>query len=528
MKKKLTITGISSIVVIVVILLVLNLISVNVFGRLDLTDGKIYSLSQSSKDLMRSLDDRVTIKCYFSDEIPQPYNANARYLKDQLGEYKAYAGKNLNYVYIDPVKEGKEQEARSYGIPPVPIQTLARDKMEVKNVYMGLAVLFGDKKEVIPVIQNTASLEYEITRAIKKLVHRTTPKVGFITGHGELTLDKEMTYVNKVLTQEYQVEPLDLRTMSAIPADVTTVYLIGPKTRLSDHELYLIDQFLMRGGKVGMLIEKVNAQIQQGTAIPLDPGLDAFLANYGVGISSNMVIDAQCGTVAVQQQQGQFRFQSVKEYPFFPKIIEFSKTNLIVKGLQAINLIYASSIDTTHFGSSGLNFDVLARTSKQSGVLIPPYDIDPYRQWTKIDFNQKELPVGVAITGTFHSFFAGKPKPEPDTVVTQAVAGSDARLDQGDKGRLVVWGDADFVSDQVLRDQANLILFQNMTDWLSEDEGLISIRSKDVSARPLKVTEDSTRTVVKFLNILLMPLLVVLFGVARWQIRKQNRRRQLV
>jgi gliding-associated putative ABC transporter substrate-binding component GldG len=528
MKKKLTITGISSIVVIIVILLVLNLISVNLFGRLDLTDGNIYSLSQSSKDLMRNLDDRVTIKCYFSDEIPQPYNANARYLKDQLGEYKAYAGKNLNYVYIDPVKEGKEQEARTYGIPAVPIQTLARDKMEVKNVYMGLAVLFGDKKEVIPVIQNTASLEYEITRAIKKLVYRTTPKVGFVTGHGELALDKELTYVSKVLSQEYGVQPLDLRTLSAIPTDIQTLYIIGPKTKFADYELYLIDQFLMRGGKLGMLIDKVNAQIQQGTAVPADPGLDQFMANYGFGVSSNMLIDAQCGSVSVQQQQGQFRFQTAREYPFFPKIIDFSKTNLIVKGLQSINMIYASSIDTTHFGSSGLSYDVLARTSKQSGAQVPPYNIDPYRQWTKIDFNQKSVPVGVAITGNFRSYFAGKPKPEPDTVISQTVAGSNTRLDQGDKGRIVVWGDADFISDQVLRDQSNLIMFQNMTDWLSEDEGLISIRSKDVSARPLKVVEDSTRSLVKFLNILLMPLLVVLFGVARWQIRKQNRRRQLV
>lgn len=528
MKKKLAITGVSSVVVVVVILLVLNLISVNLFGRVDMTSGNIYSLSQSSKDLMRGLDDRVTIKCYFSEEIPQPYNANARYLKDQLGEYKAYAGKNLSYVYIDPIKEGKEQEARTYGIPPVPIQTLARDKMEVKNVYMGLAVLFGDKKEVIPVVQNTATLEYEITRAIKKLVHQRIPKVGFVTGHGELSLDKELTYVSKVLGQEYQVETLNLRTMASIPADIQTVYLIGPKTPLTDYELYLVDQFLMRGGKLGLLVDKVNAQIQQGSAEPADPGLDPLMANYGVGVSNNMIIDAQCGSVAVQQQQGQFRFQSLKEYPFFPKIIGFSKTNLIVKDLQSLNMIYASSIDTTHFGSSGLSYDVLARTSKQSGALVPPYSIDPFRQWTKIDFNQKELPVGVAITGNFRSFFAGRPKPQSDTVVSQSIAGADTRLDEGGTGRLVVWGDADFVSDQVLRDQSNLIMFQNMTDWLSEDEGLISIRSKDVAARPLKVVEDSTRTFVKFLNILLMPMLVVLFGVARWQIRKQNRRRQLV
>jgi gliding-associated putative ABC transporter substrate-binding component GldG len=527
MKKKLTITGISSVVVIVVILLVLNLISVNLFGRLDLTDGNIYSLSQSSKDMVRSLDDRITIKCYFSEDIPQPYNANARYLKDQLSEYKAYAGGKLTYSFIDPVKEGKEQEARTYGIPPVPIQTLAKDKMEIKNVYMGLAVLFADSKEVIPVVQNIATLEYEITRAIRKLTRRSTPTVGFVTGHGELSLDKDLTYVNKVLAQEYQVRPLELRTMSSIPADITTVYVIGPKTPFSDWELYLLDQFLMRGGKLGLLIDKVDAQIQQGTANPQDPGLDPFLANFGFGISNNMLIDVQSSQVAVAQQQGQFRFQSLKEYPFFPKLIDFSKNNLIVKGLEALNLIYASSLDTTGFGSSGLVYEVLARTSKRSGIQTPPYNIDPFRKWTQTDFNYGPLPVGVAITGNFKSFFAGKPKPTPDTMTTASPM-AETRLDAGDKGRMVVWGDADFITDQVLRDQSNLIMFQNMTDWLSEDEGLISIRSKDVTARPLRAVEDSTRGIVKFLNIFLMPLLVVLFGVARWQIRKQNRRRHLV
>lgn len=527
MKRKLTITGIGSVVIIAVILLILNLISVNVFGRLDLTAGNIYSLSQSSKDMVRSLDDRITIKCYFTDDIPQPYNANARYLKDQLGEYKAYAGGKLNYSFIDPVKEGKEQEARTYGIPAVPVQTLARDKMEIKNVYMGLAVLFADKKEVIPVVQNTASLEYEITRAIRKLTHHTIPKVGFVTGHGESSLDKDLTYINKTLSQEYQVQPLELKALATIPSDIQTIYIIGPKTKFSDWELYLIDQFLMRGGKVGMLIDKVNAQIQQGTAEPQDPGLDPFLANFGVGVSSNMLIDVQSSQVAVQQQQGQFRFQSLKEYPFFPKIVNFSKNNLIVKGLESINLIYASSIDTTGFGSSGLIYEVLARTSKKTGVQSPPYNIDPFRKWTQTDFNYGPLPTGVAITGNFKSFFAGKSKPTPDTVIaTSAVP--ETRLDAGDKGRMVVWGDADFVSDPVLRDQSNLIMFQNMTDWLSEDEGLISIRSKDITARPLSAVEDSTRSFVKFINIFLMPVIVVLFGVARWQIRKQNRRRQLV
>lgn len=530
MKTKLTITGISSVVIIAVILVILNLISVNVFGRIDLSEGHIYSLSESSKDIVRNLDDRVTIKCFFSDDIPQPYNANARYLKDQLAEYKAYAGGNLNYVFIDPTKEGKEEEARSYRIPPVPINTFAKDKLEIKQVYMGVAILFEDRSQAIPVVQDVASLEYEITRAIRRLTNNSVPKVGFVTGDGELSLDTDLTYIQKVLGEEYELSPINLRTSASIPADITTLYLIGPKQPLSQWELYLIDQFVMRGGKVGILLDRVDADIQQGQARPVNPGLDDFLKHFGVGVNPDLVIDVDNAQIAVQQQRGVFRMQSLKEYPFFPRANIFSKSNLIVKDLEAVNFIFASSIDTSNFQGTGLTYDILARSSERSGVTSAPFNIDPFREWDALDFNRQYVPLGVAITGDFRSYFAGKPTPSMDTLVVSDLNSQSAatRLDSGSNGRMVVWGDADFVSDQVLRDRANLILFQNMTDWLSQDEGLISIRSKEVTARPLKQVDDSTRSLVKFLNIFLMPILVVAFGVARWQIRRQKRRRQLV
>ena len=529
MKTKLAATGVSAIVIVAVILVVINLISVNVFGRLDLTEGDIYSLSESSKELVRSLDDRITVKCYFSEDLDPPYNANARYVKDQLDEYRSYSGGNLSFSFIDPIKEKKEQEAQSYRIPAVPMQTLRRDKMEIKQVFMGMVILYEDKQEVIPVVQNTATLEYEITRAIRKLTSPITPKVAFTEGHGELNLKENLTYVDKVLGEEFEVQTINLKSTKVIPADVQTIYVVGPQTPFSPWELYQLDQFLMRGGKLGLLIDRIQAEIQQGFAQPMNPGFDDFLSHFGVNVNSNMVIDAQCAQIAVQQQQGPFRFQSLKEYPLFPRVTEFSQENLIVKQLESINLIFASTLDTTRFQSTPLTFEVLARTSKNSGILVPPYNIDPMGQRSKGDVDTPPPPEGVAITGNFTSYFAGKPKPEMDTIMADNLAAMpETRLDSGDQGRLVVWADADFVSDQVLRDQSNLIMFQNMTDWLSQDQGLISIRSKDVTARPLKQTEDSTRTLVKYVNIFLMPAVVIVFGVARWQIRKQNRRRQLI
>lgn len=531
MKKKLTITGISSVLVVAVILIVLNMISVRVFGRIDLSEGNIYSLSQSSKDLVANLDDRVTIKCYFSDDIPQPYNANARYVKDQLAEYKAYASGNLNYLFIDPAREGKEQEAQALRIPPVPINTFAKDKVEIKQVYMGMAILYEDKQEVIPVVQDVNGLEYEISRAIKRLASPTTPKVGFVTGHGEYTLETDMTYIQQVISREYEVQTLQLSTISEIPADITTIYLVGPKQPLSEWELYLLDQFLMRGGKLGILLDMVDADINTAQAQPMQPGLAPYLQHFGLNVNTDLVLDVQNSRIAVQQNRGVFRMQSVKDYYYFPKATDFSEDNLMVKDLESISFIFASSIDTTGFlNTTGLNYDILARTSERSGIATAPFNIDPFQEWNPTRFNRQQIPLGVAVTGEFQSYFAGKPKPSMDTVVVDDLGAESVatRLDSGAGGRLVLWGDADFVTDAVLQDRSNLVMFQNMTDWLSEDEGLISIRSKEVTARPLQQLDDGTRSLVKALNIFLMPVIVVLFGVARWQIRKQQRRRQLV
>lgn len=527
MKKKLAFTGLTSIVIIVVIVIVANLISVNVFGRIDLSEGNIYSLSESSKEIVGGLDDRVTVRCYFSEDLPARIATYRRYVKDQLDEYKAYAGGNLSYSFIDPAKSGKEQEARSYGIPAIPAQTLARDKFEIKQIYLGMVFLYEDKQEVLPVVQNLSNLEYEITRAIKKLATDVTPVVAFTTGHGELTRDQNLTYIDQTLAEEYELRTLNLSKLASIPPEVQVLYVVGPKSPFSDWEMYLLDQFLMRGGRLGLLIDFINADVQQGAAQPANPGFQQFLSHFGLGVKDGMVIDAQNSQIAVTQQQGPFRFQSLKEYPFFPQITNLSDENLIVKDLESINMIFAAPLDTTRFKTAGdLDYQVLAYTSENTGILQPPYDISPMREWTRADFTADPQPMGVALTGTFTSFFAGKPKPPMDTVITDAV--EPPRLETGDQGRLVFWPDADFVSDQVLRDQANLIMFQNMTDWLAQSQGLIAIRSKEVTARPLDQVEDGTRTFIKFLNVFAVPILVVIFGVARWQIRKQNRRRQLL
>ncbi len=128
-------TAIMLIVIVAAILIIINLISLNFFSRIDLTDNGIYSLSDSSKELVADLNDRLTVKAYITEDLPAPHNGDARYLKDMLDDYRAYSGGLLQYEFIDPVKATKEEEAMSYRIRPVQFNVFRNDKTEFIKAY---------------------------------------------------------------------------------------------------------------------------------------------------------------------------------------------------------------------------------------------------------------------------------------------------------------------------------------------------------------------------------------------------------
>mgnify|MGYP000104876097 FL=1 len=174
----------SAIVLIAVIFI--NLIGRNVFNRFDLTDNKMYSLSSSSKSVVKKIDDIFTIKVYFSEDLPAQYANNKRYLQDILEEYTAYSSGNLRFEFYSP--DNDEQlaaDAQKNGIQPVQLQVIENDKVEIKKVYMGLVLLYEDKREVIPIIQTSTGLEYDITTKIKSMVETIKSTVGIVSISGE-------------------------------------------------------------------------------------------------------------------------------------------------------------------------------------------------------------------------------------------------------------------------------------------------------------------------------------------------------
>lgn len=488
------------------ILILVNFISVRIFTRMDLTKAGVFTLSDASKAIVRNLDDRVTVKAYFTEDLPAPYNNNRRTVLDILNEYKAYSNGNLQYEFINPEGEKPEREAQQAGIPPVQVQVVKEDKFEVKKAYLGLEFLYEDRKETIPVVQNLGSLEYDISSTIKRLTARAKKRVGYTTGHQETPLTS-LQRANKDISAQYDLVPVDLSSSQAtIPQDLTALLVIAPQTKFSDTAKYQIDQYIMNGGRAAFLLNKMNVNLnaQYRIAQPVQMGLDDMLESYGIRVNSDLVRDRQCANIAVTETQGQFQFQSQIPFPYFPQAIDFDRASPIMKDLHSIIFFFASSIDTSLAASKGLKVEVLARTSRQSGRQTGFVVIDPFRNPVN-ELTESGIPLAAVASGSFQSLFEGKtPAPKvaksPDT-------------------RIIVVGDGNFMRDDFARNRDNLNFFENIVDYLADDAGLITIRSKDIAQPPLEEISDGAKKLLKYGDLLLPPLLVIGYGLLRWRRR---------
>ncbi len=506
------------------IIIFINIISIRIFQRFDLTESKAYTLSDASKNLVKNLDDKFIAKAYFSGDLPAPYNNYRRYLQDQLDEYRAYSNGNFQYEFIDPSgKEDAIKEAQRYGIPEVQVQVIKEDKMQVEKAVMGVVFMYGDKQETIPVVKELEKLEYDISLNIKKLSQSEQKKVGILSGHGEPVLDK-MKEFHQLLQQQYQVQTVSLANGAEVPMDISALVVVAPNEKLQDWETYLIDQYIMKGGKVGFLLNKVKvASLQEQMGQPLDVNLDKLLENYGVRINTDMVRDTRCANITIQQQVGPFMIPSQVQYPYIPVASDFNPKNIIVKNLQPILFYFVSSIDTTLAEKKGVRLEVLVTSSGKSGRMQNVFPISPTMQYTQEMFQEPRLPLAVTLEGNFRSAFENS-IPMLDSAM-QGKIDFAQKQNSCSNGRILVIGDGDFVVNETGGSASNALFAGNLIDWLIDDVGLTTIRSRETANRPLDEVESGTKTLVKSLNLVVPPVLVIVFGVIRWRMRALRKKR---
>ena len=521
-------------IVLFFILVIINGLSKKAFKRLDLTESKRYTISKSTKKLLGQLDDIVRVEAYFS-EAPDQVKLIKDEVKDMLDEYDAFASGNLQIEFINPTEDDDlKQKLRMKGIPEIQVQVREKDKIEVRNAYMGLAVVYGDKQEVIPVIQKTTTLEYDLTSAILKTTRKEAKTVGFLEGHDEVDIyGQGFENLRRELGKQYTLRKIDVSQGSSIEGDVSTLIVAGPQSPLQANEKYEIDQFLMNGGKIVFLVDAVKMAPGSIQASPLSTGLTDLLSHYGIQLGNNLVQDISHDNLTYSQ--GGF-MTITRPYPFFIKVLKsyqystgstsegFPADSVATSGLDSLVLPWSTSLSVV--AKEGISTTIMAKTSNQAWTAQAPYNLDPTRMFTPPSSVKNSYPVAVLLAGEFTSFYAGKEIPSASNgdgeEDTENKNKDRKTVEKSPPTQIVVVGTSQFLRQPRVD---GLTFFQNSIDYITLGSSLIGIRSKQISDRSFK-TDPSTfaRLAIKVLCIGAIPILVALFGLFRFFSRMRAKR----
>lgn len=490
------------------ILAALNFISSFAFLRLDFSAGKVYSISNGTKQLLRELKDNLIIKVYFTPRLPGEYGLNEQYLRDLLGEYKSAGRGKVKVEFLDPGRDEKiKQEAMAAGVAPVRMSVMSRDKFELKETYMGMVFLYKGKSEVLPGMENRSEFEYAITRKIKKISAAALRTVGFTSGHGEKApFDPQLRPVLDEVREQVAVETVALD--KPIPAAVEALWIVGPQKPFPAAELERLKAWVGTGGSLGIILDRREVDLNSFMTKPVSTGLDDLLAHWGVEPKEGFVADAQSERVQIQQRQGMFTFMNVVEYPFLPVVTKFNTAHPATRGLDAVVFPFAHPLKVAP--PAGLTYTSLADSTAYSWYDTSPR-VSPLEPRMPASPEKGPFSLAGILEGDFHEI-------TPSTYT--AVEGKSAAAAPG---RVVLLSTSRFLHASFSPKAANLAVLMNLLEWTLRDESLLSIRAKGMTHRPLRPLPDAARVILKNFLVLCLPILVLAAALLSIPLNKRRR-----
>lgn len=483
--------------------------------RADLTENNRYTLAQASEQVAEGLDDPVTVTAYFSSDLPGQFQRTREEFRALLQEFRAAAEGNVEFNFVNPNESDEsEEDAQQAGIQPVTIDVRERDQVSQQRAYLGAVFQYGDQREAIPFIEPGSALEYTIASTIQKLTRDHSAVLGLLQGHGEPSF-QEMIQLQDALDGRYETQTVSGVDTAGVPPNIDVLLIARPEEALSTEEALAIDQYVMRGGRVVFALNRAQANMRFGQAQPKQTGLEPLLETYGLPIRADLIRDQNASTVQVQEQRGGFSVVNQIRYPYIPQIVSFA-SHPISEGLDAAVFQFVSSLDTASVDTTAA-LTVLASSSDRSGRASLPASIQPSQEWNVADFPDGSLPIAGLLEGSFSSAFA-----ETDTLSVERAEGAETKL--------LVIGDGDFIvngegQQQQRLPDGNINLMANGIDYLADDTGLLSLRTQRVTSRPLQQLEPGTKTLLKYLNVLLPILLVLGYGLLRYRRNRTRRQR---
>ena len=550
-----------------VIVVVLNVIGSFVFTRFDLTSEKRYTLSPTTKEILGDLNDYVYFKVYLEGDFPAGFKKLRRETKEMLDEFRAYS-KYIDYEFINPSESGNEAEIRETynqlyrsGLNPADLNVKNSDGSTKQMViWPGALVSYRNNTEIaIDLLENQIgqtdsealnasmqNLEFRLIDAVKKVTRLMKPNIAFIEGHGELEAP-QVQDITQTLSQNYNVVRLEiggridalihrtqdtLRDVSAFPS-FDAIVIAKPTQPFDERDKFLIDQYIMHGGKVLWLVEPVFAtmdslQNQESTVgIEQDLNLDDMLFKYGVRLNRDLLLDLTCAALPIRTGQvgGQAQLEFFRWY-YFP-LLQAASEHPMVRNMNAIKADFVSSIDATT-SATGVEQIPLLRTSNYTKVSGTPVFITLAMLRQTPDqrmFATKGKNVAYLLKGTFPSLYANR--------IPQEIVDDQATdfMEESKPTAMIVVADGDIIRNQIdIRtrkplplgfDQytqntyANKEFIENAISYLVEGEGMIDIRSRELKVRLLDATKVSReRAKWQVINTLVPIAIIIVLGTA--------------
>jgi ABC-2 type transport system permease protein len=517
------------------IIVLVNIISTRYFYRLDLTEQKEFTLSAATRKMVGELDDLININVYFTKDLPARMMGLSRQVKDMLDEYRAYSNGNIRVDFLDPADDKDiEQRVRMLGIPPVQVNIFEKDQAQIKRVYLGIAISYEDRNEAVPVVQDVMNLEYDLTSAIRKVTSKKIPVIGFLTGHDEPSLYKKYRGIRMALEKQYKVREVEIKPGELIDSAIDTLVIAG-SDNVGGWDRFAIDQYLMRGGKAFFMLDHIKLEENSLKVLPKNSKLEPLLLKYGVRVENNLVKDKLCSNASFSS--GFFSYSV--PYEFWPKPSRkyFDRENPALSRLESVVFPWTRSITVTA-DDKNVQVGNLVKSSPYASLekgsrpnIQPRSSKDMFAHMMRggADKNKdrRQVNLAVALKGKFSSYYADRPVPPTGEKKEESKASTEKKeekpkaIKESPETQIVIVGTSRFIDN---RFKGNESFFLNVMDWLNIGEDLISIRSRKVTERPLDEVGESQKTTIRYINTFGVSILVILFGLARFFLKKRSRR----
>ena len=533
-----------NIVIVLFVVGLLNLLAYLFVIRVDMTDDKHYSLSEASIELLRKTEASIDITLFLQGDLNAGFERLQRATKETIEEISVHS--DIHFSTEDLQSSYSKEEAERMGMRPIVIHEREQDgKTAQTTIYPYALIQYKGKKAVVALLKNTRGLsgeenlnasieqmEFAFMEALSLLLQTETPRIAIIEGHGEP--DETHTYDLMTALSRYfqvdrgQISGIDSIVDAHILDDYRAILILAPQTPFSDQERFIIDQYLMRGGSILWAIDgiRLSEEVlqQEGFTpiIPLDLGLSEMFFRYGIRINPALVQDIQCLPIPVNVSSDPEQ-PNLQPMPWtYAPLLLTSQGSPITRNMGQVMSTFVSPIEAVG-GEDGIEKRVLLATSTASCLTATPGKVDLNDMNPNIEqFKYQYIPIAVSLEGVFPSAYAHRMMPDgiasdekirkQSTPTRQIVIASGSIvINETQKGQILPMGYDRYSGMQF----SNRDMIVNCLLWLTDSEGLINLREKDITLRLLndKRAHDERLTVQLISTISPIAILALVGGV---------------